>query len=273
MFRECIEAKCIAALAISEPNAGSDVAALTTTARREGDYYIVNGSKKWISNGTKAKYFVTAVRTGGKGAKGISLLVIERTEGVTTSRIKTMGHHISHTCMVIFNNVKVPVANLLGKENEGFKLIMFNFNQERFGIASQAITLARTALQASVLYAQQRKTFNKPLIEHQIIRHKIAEMGRHILATYCMMQKLAYQLQNDPLAEKDTSLSANICIFKAQTTKTLEYVAREAIQIFGGAGYVWGKPVEKIYRDVRAFAIYGGSEEIMLDVSLRLSKL
>lgn len=273
MFRQCVEGKAIAALAISEPNAGSDVAALTTTARREGEFYVVNGAKKWISNGTKAKYFVTAVRTGEKGAKGISLLIIERTSGVTTSRIKTMGHHLSHTCMIYFDNVRVPVSNLIGKENEGFKLIMYNFNQERFGIASQAIMVARTALQESVRYAQQRTTFGKAIIEHQVIRHKIAEMGRHILATYCMMSKIAYQLQNDPLAEHDTSLSANICLFKVQATKSLEYVASQALQIFGGAGYVWGKPVEKIYRDVRAFAIYGGSEEIMLDVSVRLSKL
>ena len=275
-FTECVKGECVAALAISEPNAGSDVANLSCTAVRDAsnpNYYIVNGTKKWISNGTKAKYFVTAVRTGGKGLKGVSLLLIERSDAVKTARIKTEGHHCSHTTFVMIQNARVPVKNLIGKENEGFKLIMYNFNQERFGIACQALMLCRAAIVESVNYAQQRKTFGKPLLAHQVIRHKIAEMARHTMVTYCMMEKLAYQMQNDPLGIKDKSIPANICIAKVQATKTLEFVAREGVQIFGGAGYVWGKPIERIYRDVRAFAIYGGSEEIMLDVSVRLSKL
>merc|ERR1711933_208607 len=154
LFVPVIKGEKIAALAISEPGYGSDVAGLKTTAVKDGNgYYIVNGMKKWISNGVNADFYVSAVRTGGPGLKGISLLIIPR-EGneqkIVTSRILTQGHHTSHTAMVIFKNVRVPTTYLIGKENDGFKMIMYNFNQERFGIAVQATSLARLALQESV---------------------------------------------------------------------------------------------------------------------------
>mmetsp|Transcript_18607 Transcript_18607/g.29496 ORF Transcript_18607/g.29496 Transcript_18607/m.29496 type:complete len:236 (+) Transcript_18607:2-709(+) len=234
--------------------------------------------KKWISNGVKAHFYVAAVRTGSpnSGAKGISLLIIPK-EGnernIITSRIMTQGHHTSETAMIIFKNARVPRSYLIGEENKAFKKIMYNFNQERFGIACQAVQLSRVALQEAVKYAKQRKTFGRPLIGHQVIQHKIAEMGRQIMASYCFMEKLAFALQEDPLGERDASTAANIALFKVQATKMLEFVAREASQIFGGASYVEGKAVDRIYRDVRAFAIYGGSEEIMTDVSMRLAKL
>merc|ERR1712176_142766 len=257
---------------------GSDVAGLKTTAMKDasGQYYIANGMKKWISNGVNADFCVTAVRTGGPGLKGISLLIIPRAgneQKIVTSRILTQGHHTSHTAMVIFKNVRVPTTYLIGKENDGFKMIMYNFNQERFGIAVQATSLARLALQESVKYAKQRKTFGKALIKHQVIKHKLAEMGRMLMATYSFMERLAFALQSDPLAQSDRSIPANISLFKVQATKMLDFVAREGSQIFGGASYVEGKIIDRIYRDVRAFAIYGGSEEIVLDASTRLSKL
>eukprot|EP01083_Nonionella_stella_P059028 154504_1 len=181
---------------------------------------------------------------------------------------------IIHRTMQCLSSVTcVPVSNLVGAENAGFNLIMYNFNQERFGIACQALQLARVALKESVAYAKQRKTFGKALIQHQVIRHKIAEMGRQIMATFCFMERLAFALQRDPLGRKDKSIPANIALLKVQATRTLEFCAREGSQIFGGASYVEGKIIDRIYRDVRAFAIYGGSEEIMLDVSTRLSKL
>jgi len=278
MFAPVIRGEKIAALAISEPGYGSDVAGLATIAKKDasGQYYIVNGMKKWISNGVSADFYVTAVRTGGPGTKGISLMIIPREgneKNIVTSRILTQGHHTSHTAMIIFKNVKVPVSYLVGEENKGFSLIMYNFNQERFGIACQAVQLARVALQEAVRYGNKRKTFGQPLIAHQVIRHKIAEMGRKIMASFCFMERMAFALQRDPLGQTDKSIPANISLFKVQATKTLEFVAREASQIFGGASYVEGKIVDRIYRDVRAFAIYGGSEEIMLDVSTRLAKL
>merc|ERR1712087_7407 len=243
-----------------------------------GAEYVVSGMKKWISNGVDADFFVTAVRTGapGSGTKGISLLIIPRKgneDKIVTSRIRTQGHHTSHTALIIFRNARAPVSYRLGGENEGFKLIMFNFNQERFGIACQAVQLSRVALVESVAYARKRKTFGKALISHQVIAHKIAEMGRRIMSCFCLMERLAYTLQQDPLGQKDNSIPAQIALFKVHATKMLDFVAREASQIFGGASYVEGKVIDRIYRDVRAFAIYGGSEEIMLDVATRLSKL
>eukprot|EP01084_Bolivina_argentea_P108652 194190_1 len=275
MFIPVIRGEKIACLAISEPGYGSDVARLKCRAVRDPNdstYFIVNGMKKWISNGVSADFYVTAVRTGADeaGAKGISLLIIPRAGNesvIITSRIMTQGHHTSHTAMIIFRDVRVPVSNLVGAENAGFNLIMYNFNQERFGIACQALQLARVALKESVAYAKQRKTFGKALIQHQVIRHKIAEMGRQIMATFCFMERLAFALQRDPLGRKDKSIPANIALLKVQATRTLEFCAREGSQIFGGASYVEGKIIDRIYRDVRAFAIYGGSEEIMLDVS------
>eukprot|EP01084_Bolivina_argentea_P099447 178771_1 len=276
LFIPVIKGEQIAALAISEPGYGSDVAGLKTIAKRDGDFYIVNGMKKWISNGVNADFYVTAVRTGGVGAKGISLLIIPRKgneKNIITSRILTQGHHTSHTAMIIFKNVRVPITYLIGEENGGFSKIMYNFNQERFGIACQATQLSRVALKECVQYAKKRKTFGKLLISHQVIQHKLAEMGRQIMSTFCFMERLAYALKYDPLGINDKSIPAQIALFKVQATKMLEFVAREGAQIFGGASYVEGKIIERIYRDVRAFAIYGGSEEIMLDVSLRLSKL
>jgi len=273
MFKPVIKAETIAALAISESGFGSDVANIETTARREGDCYIVNGNKKWISNGIKANFFVTAVRTGGSGTKGISLLIIPRMEGVSTFRINTQGHWTSETSQIYFKDVKVPVKNLIGTENEGFKYIMFNFNQERFGIGVQATAAARMCLIEAINYARERVVFKQPLIQSQVIRHKCAEMARQILATYAFMDKVANQMNEDPLGEKDLSVAANVALFKVQATKTCEFCARESSQIFGGKSYVLSSKIDRMYRDVRAYAIYGGSEEIMLDVATRLARL
>ena len=206
---------------------GSDVAGLKTTAIKDesGEYYVVNGMKKWISNGIKADFYVTAVRTGGPGLKGISLLIIPK-EGnkgrIITSRINTQGHKVSETAMIIFKNAKVPTSYLIGKENGGFKLIMYNFNSERLGITITANSLAKTCFVEALNYSKKRQTFNKPLIKHQVIRHKIAEMARRILATQYYIEKLAYMMTKDPLSQKNTTLSANICLCKVDSTRTME---------------------------------------------------
>ncbi|ETO17726.1 hypothetical protein RFI_19589, partial [Reticulomyxa filosa] len=198
---------------------------------------------------------------------GISLLIIPRIEGVSTFRLNTQGHWISETTQIYFKDVKVPVKYLIGKENDGFKYIMFNFNQERFGIASQAAAAARMCLIEAVQYARERVVFKQPLINSQVIRHKCAEMARKILSTYALMEKVASQMNADPLGEKDASIPLNVALFKVQSTKTFEFCAREASQILGGKSYVLGSKIDRLYRDVRAYAIYGGSEEIMLDVA------
>jgi len=276
--RDIIEGKCFSALAISEPRAGSDVKNLYTTATPDasGENYIVNGEKYWISGGMKADWFTTAVRTGGPGYSGISLLLIPKSKGITVSRLPLMGHDTSATAYVVFRNCVVPKKYLVGKENEGFKPIMFNFNQERFGIAVGAVCYSRVCVEESVRYAKTRKTFGKALIQHQVIRHKIANMAKRTMAAYGYMCHVAYALNKDHLGLVDKTIPRNVALFKVESTQCLEYCAREACQIFGGRSYVRGGrggKIERIYRDVRAYAIYGGSEEIMLDLAMRQAKL
>ncbi|KAJ9198840.1 hypothetical protein DTO164E3_4930 [Paecilomyces variotii] len=264
-------------LAITEPDAGSDVANLTCEAKlsEDGKHYIVNGEKKWITNGVWADYFTTAVRTGGPGMGGVSLLLIERESGgVSTRRMDCQGVWSSGTTYVTFEDVKVPVENLIGKENQGFKVIMMNFNHERVGIIIQCLRFARVCYEESVKYAHKRRTFGKRLIDHPVIRMKLAHMARQIEASYNWMENLIYQCQVMDETEAMLKLGGAIAGLKAQSTTTFEFCAREASQIFGGLSYTrggQGGKVERLYRDVRAYAIPGGSEEIMLDLSMRQS--
>lgn len=261
-------------LAITEPWAGSDVAHLRTSAVKSpcGKFYIVNGTKKWITNGVFADYFTTAVRTGGEGAHGVSLLLIPRTKGLTTRQMNCSGVWSSGTTYVSFEDVKVPVENLIGKENQGFRCIMTNFNYERWAMAVQANRFARVCLEESILYAIKRKTFGKPLIQHQVIRHKLAEMASKVEATAAWIEHLTYQMQTMDRRTAMMRLGGPMALVKAQSSKNLELCAREAQQIFGGLGYTrggQGSKVERLAREVRAYAIPAGSEEIMLDLAVK----
>ncbi|GFF29053.1 acyl-CoA dehydrogenase [Aspergillus udagawae] len=264
-------------LAITEPDAGSDVANLTCEAKLspDGKHYIVNGEKKWITNGIWSDYFTTAVRTGGPGMNGISVLLIEREAGgVSTRRMDCQGVWSSGTTYVTFEDVKVPVENLIGKENQGFKVIMTNFNHERIGIVIQCARFARVCYEEAMKYAHKRRTFGKKLIDHPVIRMKLAHMARQIEATYNWLENIIYQCQSMEETEAMLKLGGAIAGLKAQATTTFEFCAREASQIFGGLSYSrggQGGKVERLYRDVRAYAIPGGSEEIMLDLSMRQS--
>jgi acyl-CoA dehydrogenase len=254
----------IAALAITEPSGGSDVARLKTTARREGDHYIVNGSKIFITSGMRADFYTVAVRTGGPGLGGISLLLLERDmPGFTRTAVEKMGWHCSDTATLYFDDVRVPIANLIGEENAGFSAIMRNFNSERMGLATSAIATAQAAFDDALAYARDRETFGKRLADHQVIRHKLVEMARAINAARAYRDILAWRLGQgeSPVAE--------ICMLKVQATTTLELCAREAAQILGGASYLLGTKIERIYREVRVLAIGGGSEEIMRDLAAR----
>lgn len=252
-------------LAITEPGAGSDVAQLTTTAKREGDYYIVNGSKTYITGGMNADWFSTAVRTGDGGAKGVSMLVIPAdAEGVSRTALdKKQGWWCSDTATLYFDNVKVPIENLLGEEHQGFKVIMHNFNAERMGMSASMEAFARVCLEEAVAWAKERKTFGRRLADHQVIRHKVAEMLRCIHATNAYLQMVCRQSQ---LGKED---AAAIALLKVQSSQTMEFCAREAMQIMGGISYMRGNRVERIYREVRVNAIGGGSEEIMRDLAAR----
>eukprot|EP00742_Colponemidia_sp_Colp-10_P000836 GILJ01000906.1.p1 GENE.GILJ01000906.1~~GILJ01000906.1.p1 ORF type:complete len:550 (-),score=77.59 GILJ01000906.1:98-1747(-) len=271
----CLTGDKVICLCITEPYAGSDVANLQTTAVKtpDGKHYIVNGEKKWITNGVFADFFTVAVRTGGPGMGGVSMLVIERSmPGVTTKQMNCSGVWSSGTAYITFEDVKVPVENLIGVENNGFKYVMYNFNHERWGIALQATRMARVCLEESVKYAFKRSTFGKLLIEHPVIRFKLAHMARQVEACTAMGENITYQLKTLSHEDQNQSLGGPIALFKAQSTQTFEYCAREAAQIFGGLAYTrggQGEKVERLYREVRAWAIPAGSEEIMLDLGIR----
>lgn len=261
---EVLAGEKIIALAITEPSGGSDVAQLKTRAERQGDRYVVNGSKMFITSAMRADYMTVAVRTGGPGMGGISLMLIETDRpGVSRTRLEKMGWHCSDTAAVYFQDVEVPAENLIGPENGGFQGIMRNFNSERLGMAHGCMAMARVALQEAVDYARHRETFGKPLIGHQSIRIKLADLVRQIDATQAWVDLLAWQHRSgsgDP---------SSYAMLKVQATRTLEAVAREAAQVLGGASYLRGSKVERIYREVRVNAIGGGSEEIMLDLAGR----
>ncbi len=252
-------------LAITEPGAGSDVAHLSTTARLDGDHYVVNGAKTYITGGMNANWFTAAVRTGGEGAGGVStLLIAADAPGVSRTALdKKQGWWCSDTATIYFDNVRVPVSHLIGEENRGFKVIMNNFNAERMGMSAAMEAFSRVCLEDAVQWARERQTFGQRLADHQVIRHKIAEMKQRINATQAYLQLLSEQIQ------AGTEHAGDIALLKVQCSQTMEFCAREAMQILGGMGYMRGGRVERIYREVRVNAIGGGSEEIMRDLAAR----
>ncbi len=254
----------ICALGITEPSGGSDVANLQTTARLDGDHYVVNGSKTFITSGMRADYISTAVRTGGPGAAGVSMLVIpSNLPGFSRTALKKMGWWASDTATLYFDDCRVPAKYLLGTENSGFKIIMENFNYERLFMIAGMVGASRVCFEEALAWAQDRETFGARLADHQVIRHKLVEMDRMINASHAWMEKLAWQVsQGDHVV-------AQLAECKVQSSLTLEFCAREAAQILGGASYLRGNPVERIYREVRVNAIGGGSEEIMRDLAAR----
>ncbi len=254
----------IIALGITEASGGSDVANLKTRAVREGNDYIVTGDKMFITSGMRADWLTTAVRTGDAGAGGVSLLLIDMdAAGVTRTRLDKMGWRCSDTAAIQFDEVRVPAENLIGPENGGFAGIMRNFNSERLGMAMGCCAFARVALREAADWAQQRTTFGKPLVGHQSIRIKLADMARQVDATQAWVDLCAWQVK------EGRDRPADFAMLKVQATRMLEAVAREAAQVLGGASYLTGSKVERIYREVRVNAIGGGSEEIMLDLAGR----
>jgi acyl-CoA dehydrogenase len=261
---QIIAGETISALAITEPNGGSDVANLRTTARRDGDHYIVNGEKTFITSGMRADWLTVAVRTGGMGPGGVSMLLIPGdTPGLSRTKLKKMGWWASDTATLHFADCRVPVEYLIGDEGGGFQIIMRNFNSERMGMSASCAAYARVCVEEAIGYARQRETFGKPLTQHQVIRHKLVDMMQKVVATESMLMLLAWRLTQgeSPVAE--------ICMLKNQATQTMAHCASEAVQIFGGAGYMRGAKVERIYREVKVNAIGGGAEEIMKDLASR----
>jgi len=269
---DIITGKKFCSLMISEPGYGSDVAGIETTAIRDGDHFIVNGTKKWITGGLWSEWFTTAVRTGGPGSgmRGLSLLLINKNmPGFKVRKMETQAGGLHNTSMVSLNNVRVPVKNLIGKEGMGFKYIVVNFNHERWVIAIQACRCARRCFEESIKYGMRRKTFGKRLVDHQAIRMKLAEMARQIESLQDTIERITYQFDNKT---DDRIMGGQCALLKVTASKTYEFCAREASQVFGGSSIVQegsGKVVEMLYRGVRATAIPGGSEEILLDFAIR----
>lgn len=261
-----------ACLAISEAFAGSDVAGMRTRAELDptGENYIVNGTKKWITGGMYADWFVTAVRTGGKGAKGISMLLIPRSDAVQTKVIKSKYSSAAGTAYVTYENAVVPKKYLIGKENAGFQIIMSNFNHERWMICVNCIARARICTEEVFKWAMQRKVFGNKLVEQPVIREKLAQMFGGLESCTSMMYDVthAMNLQGPQGAE----IGGRIALLKYQTTRMCHLVADNAVQILGGRGVTqggMGRIVETFHRVYKIPSVYGGSEEIMADLCVR----
>lgn len=240
------------------------MAQLKTTAVRDGDHYVVNGNKTFITTGMRADWVTAAVRTGGPGMGGVSLLAIPMDlPGVARTPLKKMGWWMSDTATIYFDNVRVPVANRLGEENQGFSYIMRNFNGERMSMAAQCVGFSKSCFEYARDYARQRKTFGKRLGDHQVIRHKLSSMQLHITALESMLYSIAYS------ADAGANVVAETALLKVKASRTFEFCANEAMQILGGHGFMRDNPVERLYRETKVQSIGGGSAEIMLDLVAR----
>jgi len=263
----------IAALAITEPGGGSDVAALRTTARRDGDHYVVNGEKTFITSGMRADWITVAVRTGeGRGAGGISMLLVPGDAvGLTRTRLSKMGWLCSDTATLHFDNVRVPARYLLGNEGEGFRMIMGNFNGERIGLAAGALGFSQACLDEALAWARERKAFGAPLIGHQAVRHKLVDMQMRIASTEAWIEAVSAQGDALEAAGRHNAPEwvAQICMLKNHATQTMQFCADQAVQILGGMGFMRGTVSERIYREVKVMMIGGGAEEVMKELAAK----
>lgn len=252
------------AFAVTEPGGGSDVSAFTTTAERKGDVFVVNGGKTLISGAMKADFLLTAVRTGGPGMGGLSMLLIETDRpGVSRGPVPGLEWYNRNNGWLQFDNVEVPVSNLIGVENRGFAGLAGQFNIERFSGISATLAMARTCIAEAIAFARERQTFGKRLIDHQSMRHKIVEMIQRLKAAYAFLDILVWRFQ------RGETPVADLALLKVQATTTLEHCARESLQVLGGRAYTGDNRVERIYREARIFVIGGGSEEILRDLAAK----
>lgn len=264
----------IAALAITEPGGGSDVAALRTTARREGDHYVIEGEKTFITSGLRADWITLAVRTGEpgsepgrKGAGGISMIVVPGSSaGLTRRPLQKMGWLCSDTAQLHFDGVRVPASHLLGEEGAGFRIIMGNFNAERFGMSAAALGFSQACYDEALAWARQRQTFGAALVERQVIRHKLVDMQMRIHSTAAWLEQIAARADT---GDTGPDWVAQVCLLKNHSTQTMQFCADQAVQILGGMGFMRGTVSERIYREVKVMMIGGGAEEIMKDLAAR----
>ncbi|OZF34489.1 acyl-CoA dehydrogenase [Rhodococcus sp. 14-2483-1-1] len=256
----------IGSLAITEPGGGSDVGHLRTKAVRDGEHYVVNGSKTYITSGCRADFVVTAVRTGGDGAAGVSLLVIEKgTPGFeVTSKLDKMGWRASDTAELSFVDARVPVSNLVGAENSGFAQIAQAFLTERIALAAQAYASAQRCLDLTLQWVRDRETFGKPLIARQSVQNTVTEMARKIDIARVYTRSLVERSM-----QENQDFIAEVCFAKNTAVESGEWVANQAVQLFGGLGYMRESEVERQYRDMRILGIGGGTTEILTGLAAK----
>ncbi|WP_086826305.1 acyl-CoA dehydrogenase family protein [Allokutzneria sp. NRRL B-24872] len=263
--RPTLAGELIGALAVTEPDGGSDVAALRTRAVRDGDHFIVNGAKTYITSGARADFVTTAVRTGEPGYGGVSLLVVERdTPGFTVSRrLEKMGWHCSDTAELSFVDARVPVRNLVGAQDSGFAHLMRQFQVERLSLAVQAYATAERCLELTLAWVRDRSTFGRPLVSRQLVRHQLVEMTQQIelARTYVRSVVLAVAAGEEVVAR--------VCMAKNAAVRACDFVVDAAVQLHGGFGYMREAEVERHYRDSRILGIGGGASEVLADLAAR----
>ena len=249
----------IAALGISEPNAGSDVSAILTTAVRDGDEYVINGSKTFITNGTYGDFITLTCKTNtSAGANGVSLIVVDlNAEGISRTKLNKMGWHSSDTAEISFDNVRVPVTHLIGQENAGFYYLMESLQLERLVAAIMAVAGSELSLELTIQYLHERETFGRPIAKYQAIRHKIAEMATEVDIAREFVYSTCWKFTQGEVMVKECSMA------KLFTSELAKRVADGCLQFFGGFGYIEDYPICRIYRDARVGTIAGGTSEIM----------
>ena len=268
--RPTLRGEKIGSLAITEPGGGSDVGHLTTRAAREGDEYILNGAKTYITSGVRADYVVTAARTGGPGAAGVSLIVVDKgIPGFEVSRkLDKMGWRSSDTAELSYTDVRVPSVNLVGAENTGFLQIAAAFVSERVGLAAQAYSSAQRCLDLTVDWCRNRETFGKPLIARQSVQNTLAEMARRIDVARVYTRNIV-ERQIDEGGGGGPDLITEVCFAKNTAVEAGEWVANQAVQLFGGMGYMAESEIERQYRDMRILGIGGGTTEILTGLAAK----
>jgi acyl-CoA dehydrogenase len=272
---DVLAGKKIAALAITEPGGGTDVSALKTTARLEGNEYVVDGEKVFITSGMRADWITVAVRTDlkNKGPMGISMLMVPGDAvGLSRSPLKKMGWLCSDTAHLRFDNVRVPATNLVGEEGSGFKIILTNFNGERLSMAAMALGFSECCYDEALSWARQRKTFGTALVDHQVIRHKLMDMKMRIESTRAWLQAVSDRADSGDRGDKSAKGAewvAQVCLLKNHATQTMQFCADQGVQILGGMGFMRGTACERIYREVKVMMIGGGAEEIMKELASR----
>ncbi len=259
----------ISALAITEPGGGTDVMSLRTSARLEGDEYVVDGEKVFITSGMRADWFTTAVRTNpkDKGPGGISMLMVPGdASGISRTALKKMGWLCSDTAQLRFDGVRVPARYLVGEEGTGFKMILTNFNGERLSMAAMALGFCECCFDEALAWARQRKTFGTALVDHQVIRHKLMDMKMRIESTRAWLNAVSARADADT---KGAEWVAEVCLLKNHATQSMQFCADQGVQILGAMGFMRGTACERIYREVKVMMIGGGTEEIMKELASR----